>query len=93
MARRTKEQEQVTAALFPYEVYRSTKAWQVLDGALSELVLNRDIIEETDRRYIVGFLIQRLSEKGAILKRSSSRSLRRKTSANQPRRKSTASPI
>ena len=48
----------------PYVQFEGTKAWQVIDAALTALVKNKDVIEQTDRRYIVGSLCKALADEG-----------------------------
>jgi hypothetical protein len=48
----------------PYIEFEGTKAWKVLDAELSTLVGNGDVIEQTDRRYIVGSLCKALAQEG-----------------------------
>jgi hypothetical protein len=45
---------------FPYEQYRGTETWKIVDVAISDLVKNQDIAETTQRDYIVGYLCQKL---------------------------------
>jgi hypothetical protein len=42
----------------PYTAYKSDPLWPLLDKGISELVKNGDLIERTDRAYIVGYLCQ-----------------------------------
>jgi hypothetical protein len=62
MARGTKEQKQAAevASDFPYLALMTHPAWAVIDGALGELESNNDMELTTARRYVVGFLIQKL---------------------------------
>jgi hypothetical protein len=46
----------------PYDAYRGTDIWKVVDEALSDLVSNSDLIENTRRDYIVGYICQKLQE-------------------------------
>lgn len=63
---RTKEQEQNAPVRdeFPYRKFMSHPAWKVLEEALAELEANDDLELTTASRYVVGFLIQVLVEKG-----------------------------
>lgn len=49
---------------FPYEEYKDTKIWNVIEFAVSNLVDNSDLEEKTDREYIVGYLCKTLVESG-----------------------------
>jgi hypothetical protein len=66
---RTKEQEQIAKVSedFPYREFMSHPAWKVLDKALGELEANDDVEVTTASRYVVGFLIKSLVEKGLTL--------------------------
>ncbi len=68
MARRTKEPEQaaVVGDDFPYRTLMNHPAWPVVDEALAELEENDDLELRTARRYVIGSLIQQLSEAGLI---------------------------
>jgi hypothetical protein len=48
----------------PYIEYESSEEWRILDAELTELVRNNDLVEQTDRRYIVGALCKALAQKG-----------------------------
>ena len=68
MARRTEEQEQITKADrdFPYKPLISHRAWQILDEAISELESNDDLELHTDKKYVIGYLVQTLLEAGLL---------------------------
>ncbi len=46
-----------------YQEFEGLPAWAVIEQAIESLVQNKDLIEQTDRRYIVGLLVRRLNEK------------------------------
>jgi hypothetical protein len=46
----------------PYLDFEGTKNWKLLDQAIEELVLNSDLIERTNRAYIVGYLCKALAD-------------------------------
>lgn len=48
---------------FPYKKFQTTKAWNVVESAIKELAANNDIVETTDRSYIVGFILKQLDGK------------------------------
>jgi len=50
----------------PYGELDGTPVWNALDRGISDLVANQDIEELTDRRYIVGYLAECLSEAGLV---------------------------
>ena len=39
---------------FPYDLYKGTKTWKIVEKAIHDLVENHDIAETTTRDYIVG---------------------------------------
>lgn len=49
---------------FPYEAFEGSPAWMVVETAIRDLVENKDLIEQTDRRYIVGLIVKRLHKAG-----------------------------
>ena len=49
----------------PYALYQNTHNWALLSGAIDDLVKNRDLVVQTDRTYIVGYLCKILVE-GAL---------------------------
>lgn len=48
----------------PYEKHESTLLWQVLEGAIADLVENDDLHERTTRSRIVGYLAECLTKAG-----------------------------
>lgn len=51
----------------PYIKFVNTSLWSVLSNAIDELNKNKDLIENTDHQYIVGYLCKVLSEADLIL--------------------------
>ena len=49
----------------PYIEFEGTKEWAALDMAVTALVANSDVIEQTSRAYIVGSLCKALAESKA----------------------------
>jgi hypothetical protein len=45
-----------------YNEFKDLQAWEVVNAAISDLVENDDIVEETNRHYIVGYIVKALSE-------------------------------
>ena len=43
---------------FPYQDYESIPAWKILGQAIEELERNKDLIIQTDKRYIIGFILK-----------------------------------
>lgn len=68
MARGTEEQKQAVnvGADFPYRTLMTHPSWKVIDGALAALEANDDMELHTARRYVIGYLIQELAERGQI---------------------------
>jgi hypothetical protein len=46
----------------PYRQYEKTGLWNIVESVIDELVENQDLIENTPRPYIVGYICKRLSE-------------------------------
>jgi hypothetical protein len=46
----------------PYKQFEDTVTWRRLDTAISDLVQNKDLLENEAREYIVGYLCKALSE-------------------------------
>lgn len=51
---------------FPYNYLRHLHSWTVAEDAIDSLVNNGDLKELTDRKYIVGFLLEQLHKEGLI---------------------------
>jgi hypothetical protein len=46
----------------PYVEYETDPLWPLLEKGISDLVKNQDLIEQADRRYIVGYLCKVISK-------------------------------
>lgn len=46
----------------PYVKYEGTSIWTSVENALMALVANGDLVEQTNRKYIVGYFCKVLSE-------------------------------
>jgi hypothetical protein len=67
MARRTEEQEQeAMTAEFPYRNARTHPAWAVIEQALQDLAANNDLELRTPPRYVIGYLIESLVNRGLL---------------------------
>jgi hypothetical protein len=44
----------------PYDRYKSSQLWKVVDAAIEDLVENNDLSEGTRREYIVGYLCKKI---------------------------------
>jgi hypothetical protein len=53
---------------FPYKKFQATKSWSVVDDAVEQLVKNKDLVETTARRYIVGFILKQLDDSKLLKK-------------------------
>jgi hypothetical protein len=53
---------------FPYKKFQATEAWSVVDDAVEQLVKNKDLVETTARRYIVGFILKQLDDSKLLKK-------------------------
>ena len=51
---------------YAYREFEDLFAWNIVNRAIGTLVKNKDLVEKTDRRYIVGFLLKVLSDNGAL---------------------------
>jgi hypothetical protein len=47
---------------FQYNQLQATETWSVVDDAIKQLAENKDLVETTDRRYIVGFILKQLDD-------------------------------
>ncbi len=48
--------------MFPYAKYEKTEIWNAVEQAVSELVRNQDLIIQTGKKYMVGYICQLLIE-------------------------------
>ena len=48
----------------PYKSQEKTELWNVVSRALTDLVDNGDVAEQTKREYIVGYLCEKLKDAG-----------------------------
>ena len=46
----------------PYDEYKTTPAWSVVEKALDELVDNQDIVFQTVPDYVIGYIVKKLEE-------------------------------
>jgi hypothetical protein len=51
-----------TPSTFPYDVYKGTEVWRIVEKAICDLVENGDIVETTRRDYIVGYICKQISK-------------------------------
>jgi hypothetical protein len=54
----------------PYMKYQLFPEWEIVDQAISDLVNNNDLIEQTARPYITGHIIKSLEKRGLLTKSS-----------------------
>jgi len=47
---------------YPYQQYEGTHNWKIVEHAINDLVENGDLIERTNRRYVVGYICKLLAE-------------------------------
>ena len=52
----------------PYVRLENTPLWKVIEGGIADLVENRDIVEKTNRRYIVGHICEAVSRRAETLR-------------------------
>lgn len=43
---------------FPYEKYKDSILWEVINAAIADLVTNKDIVLCTSEDYIIGYLVK-----------------------------------
>lgn len=51
-----------------YDQYKKFKLWKILEKAIEDLVKNQDLVEETDRFYIVGYIMKCIDKKNLLSK-------------------------
>ncbi|PTX94220.1 hypothetical protein DB354_10670 [Opitutus sp. ER46] len=72
---------------FAYERLRSDLLWPAVDKAIKNLVANGDLIEQTDRDHIVGYLVKVLrASVGSVPKKKTGKGLSRRSSRGRLRR-------
>ena len=49
----------------PYVEYENTQLWRSVNKAIGDLVQNKDVIEQTPRHYIVGYICKVVSKRAA----------------------------
>jgi len=59
MDRKTRTNEPATST-FPYEMFRGTPVWKIVNRCVTDLVENNDLVETTGREYIVGYICKKL---------------------------------
>lgn len=47
---------------YPYQKYEIIDNWKVIERAVSDLVKNGDLIAQTDRKYVVGYICKLLDD-------------------------------
>jgi hypothetical protein len=50
----------------PYESFEADPLWQVVSNAISDLVRNGDVSEQTGREYIVGYIVKTIRDSEEI---------------------------
>ena len=50
----------------PYDIYKSTKEWQVINSAIQELIKNNDIEALTPNDYIVGYIVKQIIDNSNV---------------------------
>ena len=48
---------------FPYEDYRNTKEWAIIEKAIKDLEENQDLTITTKLDYVIGYLTKEIREK------------------------------
>ncbi len=60
--RKIRTNEGSASRTHPYQAYEGTKLWRSIDKAITSLVKNGDLSEQTRREYIVGYLVKSVSD-------------------------------
>jgi hypothetical protein len=47
-------------AVFPYDEQRGSRVWKIVEIAINDLVESKDLVETTQRDYIVGYICKKL---------------------------------
>jgi hypothetical protein len=50
----------------PYEDFRGTELWRVVEQTIKDIVENDDLVEKTRRDYIVGYICKKLQVVGNL---------------------------
>lgn len=53
----------------PYDIYKNLDEWHAIENAIADLVDNQDLVESTNRDYIVGYIIKCLDDKQLLSKK------------------------
>jgi hypothetical protein len=53
-----------------YVKYESLPEWGVIDKAISDLIDNNDLVEQTARYCIIGYILRSLGERGLLKSQS-----------------------
>jgi len=51
---------------FPYQQFEAFLAWDIMEQAIEELERNKDVIVQTDKRYVIGYILKKLADKGYV---------------------------
>lgn len=51
---------------FPYKKFADSELWSIVDSAIEDLVINQDLVEMTQRKYIVGYICKLILESDKI---------------------------
>ena len=47
---------------FPYKDLVDSEMWIIIEKAIADLVKNGDIIEQTQRKYIIGYITKKVTD-------------------------------
>jgi hypothetical protein len=59
-----------SATKHPYKKYESHQYWKRIDKGISDLVDNQDLVEQSTRSYIVGYLCKMILSRKKPVKRA-----------------------
>ena len=52
----------------PYSQFAETKLWKVVDKAIADLEKNQDLELRTNRKYVIGYLCEKVSGQKIVFK-------------------------
>jgi hypothetical protein len=53
----------------PYSEFRGTKTWQALSRAITALERNRDVVLQTKKEYVIGYLASKLPKTKSVVRK------------------------
>jgi hypothetical protein len=50
----------------PYMQYEHSSLWKIIEKAIEELIINQDLVLETRKEYVIGYICQAIERKQAV---------------------------